>query len=128
MTLERLRSGYHDDPFATTSFLTVEGFRFYIPAFLRILVCHPEYHGWFEDVAFYALSPPRGESPDDYGQWPVMQQHWQDRLDSLSESQKQAISATLLYLFEREPSRFERDTQFQRALWYWSDESPPECG
>jgi hypothetical protein len=93
VTGRALRSEYEGDPTAALRFLRDEGFLYYLPAFLTIAL-DPQ-AGDIADAVAYALTAPGPDAAED-------RQSFQARMRGLSEAEKNAVTAVLRHLAQRE--------------------------
>lgn len=88
-----LASSYEGDPSAALRFLRDEGFLYYLPAFLTIAL-DPQ-AGDIADSVSYALTAPGSDRAED-------RQAFRARMSRLSDAEKNAVTAVLRHLSDRE--------------------------
>lgn len=102
---------YHE---AAMSLMYPEGFRFYLPAFLRAALIDPEAADIIHDGLEFHLTPPETEGAE-------AMEYFLNRVSGFTKNQKQVIKAFLQNSFEYDslPDWIERVQRRQRTLEFW---------
>ena len=97
----------------SSSFLSLEGFRYYLPAYLLAAL---EDHGNLMPHTVYGLTLPQGSSPEEQ-----RLRAWQlERFEGLSSTQKRAVRAFLEYARDEASHYFSQGQEPRLALErYW---------
>lgn len=136
ITLSRLRAGYEADPSACLAFMTPEGWRYYLPAYL-LLALDRQASGAIGDAVVGALTHPRaradlrGRVTADLAREPEdvlaeQSTRFEERVSGLSEPERDAVRAALEHLAEEVDAENEsldqglpNDARAALESWSW---------
>jgi len=93
-------------------FLSPEGFRFFLPGYLIASIVDPAEADVIPGCLFVVLFPPREDQADNAG---LLQKGWEDRVNGLTEEERQAIRSWLEY----EMDDYDRTLVSDEGIRFW---------